>query len=483
MCLRKKAKNNEGNIMIEQNKLHQLPNGWVWTRLGDIRLHESQSVVPSRTPEGMFELYSVPRFNSGMPEIILGRDIGSSKQIVREDTVLLCKINPRINRVWVVSRFSPYVRIASTEWIPFSKIEGLDPQYLRYFMCNSDVRNFLAKNASGVGGSLMRVKPGTLARYPFPLPPLPEQERIVAKIEELFTRLEAGVEALKKVKAQIKRYRQAVLKYAFLGKLTQGWRKAHKETLVGLEDLRFEIGKLEDWEIVRIGDLFDIKTGSTPRTDISNYWDGGIIKWITPKDLGQLQSVYILDTNRKITQQGLKSCSTSIMPPDSIIISTRAPIGYIAILNDYMAFNQGCKGLVKRSSDVFVTFVYYVLLTKVDEMNFLGSGSTFKEISKSQISNLQIPLPPLPEQHQIVSEIERRFSIADEVEQVVDQSLKQASRLRQSILKKAYEGRLVPQDLSDEPAEKLLERIKQECILSPQRHKGHKDIKKQFRKK
>lgn len=160
-----------------------------------------------------------------------------------------------------------------------------------------------------------------------------------------------------------------------------------------------------NWKIVNIKELFNVETGSTPSTNISEYWNGKI-KWITPKDLGQLNSAYISDTERKITENGLKNCSSKIIPKSSIIISTRAPIGYIAILGEEMAFNQGCKSLVRKSQDVFYPFFYYLLLTKVKEMNRLGSGATFKEISKSQIENLSIPFPPLSTQHKIVEILE-----------------------------------------------------------------------------
>ena len=93
-------------------------------------------------------------------------------------------------------------------------------------------------------------------------------------------------------------------------------------------------------------DLFHIETGLTPKTDVKEYWENGNIKWVTPKDLGKLTNKFIFETERKITQDGLNSCSTTIIPKGSIIIiSTRAPIGHITICGDEMCFNQGCKGI------------------------------------------------------------------------------------------------------------------------------------------
>jgi type I restriction enzyme S subunit len=142
----------------------------------------------------------------------------------------------------------------------------------------------------------------------------------------------------------------------------------------------------EGWKWVKLGDerLFHIETGSTPRTDIPEYWDGNI-KWVTPKDLGKVASKFIFDTERKITKEGLMSCSTKIVPKGAIIVSTRAPIGHIAIAGDDMCFNQGCKAIIiKDTTKVLPDFIYYALLTKVEEMNALGSGATFKEISRKK---------------------------------------------------------------------------------------------------
>jgi type I restriction enzyme S subunit len=159
---------------------------------------------------------------------------------------------------------------------------------------------------------------------------------------------------------------------------------------------------------VKIREVFEVETGSTPSTQISSYWEDGTIKWITPKDLGELATRYISDTGRKITRDGLDNSSAKLVPPESIIISSRAPIGYLAILTDSMAFNQGCKALVaKKPNQISPLYVYYQLQTKVKEMNALGSGSTFKEISKEKIENLQVILPPLPIQQQIAAILEK----------------------------------------------------------------------------
>ncbi|PSN10158.1 hypothetical protein C7271_26435 [filamentous cyanobacterium CCP5] len=129
--------------MESNDKNSKLPEGWVSLNLDLIRDKKGAGITPNKHPEEVFELYSVPVFESRKPEITEGKHIGSNKQIVAPHMVLLCKINPRINRVWVVGDFSKNRKIASTEWITFPKTEGIDPKYLCYYFQNPLFRNFL----------------------------------------------------------------------------------------------------------------------------------------------------------------------------------------------------------------------------------------------------------------------------------------------------------------------------------------------------
>lgn len=193
--------------------------GWIEIPLGDLEPGRSERVDPRKTPGELFDIYSVPAFPGGHPETLRGSAIGSSKQRVEPGTILLCGINPRINRVWVVGEKGRNRQIASTEWIAFSPTPGVSGKYLSYFLQQDRIRDFLARNASGVGGSLMRVKGRNCSEIGLPLAPIREQKRIVAEIEKQFTRLDAAVAALKRVQANLKRYRASVLKAACEGRL------------------------------------------------------------------------------------------------------------------------------------------------------------------------------------------------------------------------------------------------------------------------
>ena len=185
------CQNSKNELILKKNKF--IPKNWIEIPLNEIRINTSRSIIPNKTKNRLFELYSVPSWNINKPEIIKGEEIRSNKQIVDKKTVLLCKINPKINRVWIVGNHSPYTKIASTEWIPFFKLEGVSPNYLCYFLKNENFRNFLSLNVSGVGGSLTRIKPDVLNHYLIVIPPLNEQKRIVSKIESIFGRIDSQI--------------------------------------------------------------------------------------------------------------------------------------------------------------------------------------------------------------------------------------------------------------------------------------------------
>ena len=150
--------------------------------------------------------------------------------------------------------------------------------------------------------------------------------------------------------------------------------------------------------MARLGDVCTVVSGSTPKTSISEYWDGDI-KWVTPAELNE-DSFYLFDSQRHITELGKEKTGLSYMPTGTVILSSRAPIGKTAIAGCKMCCNQGFKNLI-CSDAIFNEYLYYFLKGKTDYLNSLGRGATFKEISKSIVENIEINLPDLVEQKQI----------------------------------------------------------------------------------
>ena len=174
---------------------------------------------------------------------------------------------------------------------------------------------------------------------------------------------------------------------------------------------------VKGWQTKRFHELGMILSGSTPPTTVSSYWDGEIV-WITPNDLSKLHTPYLMDSAKKITAKGLKSCSARLLPSRSIVISSRAPIGYSAISSVEFCTNQGCKS-IKLKDDFDPEFTYYNILFNIDKVKNLGEGTTFAEISKATLSNVQVDFPTSkPEQTKIA-----------EVLLTVDRSIEQTGAL------------------------------------------------------
>lgn len=161
------------------------------------------------------------------------------------------------------------------------------------------------------------------------------------------------------------------------------------------------------WQNRAVGELCEVVNGGTPRTGVAEYW-GGRHHWITPAEMGKRASPYVDKTERTISDLGLQNSSARPLPPHSVILSSRAPIGHLVINTEPMATNQGCKGLVPKSV-LDHKFLYYYLGSIVDLLNDLGTGATFKELSGGKLKEVRIPLPPIPEQQRIVGILDKAF--------------------------------------------------------------------------
>ena len=161
---------------------------------------------------------------------------------------------------------------------------------------------------------------------------------------------------------------------------------------------------MTEWEVRPLGEVCRVVNGGTPKTSVPEYW-GGEHRWITPAEMGNLSSPYVADTSRKLTSLGLSNCSASLSPANSVILSTRAPIGHLVINTEPMATNQGCRTLVPGSG-IHDKYLYFYLDSIRGVLDALGTGATFRELSSGVLKRITIPVPSLPEQTQIVGILE-----------------------------------------------------------------------------
>ncbi len=192
------------------------------------------------------------------------------------------------------------------------------------------------------------------------------------------------------------------------------------------------------WTIVSLSDIGEIISGGTPSTAVPEYWNGDI-NWISPADLSGYPGKYISKGKKSITPLGLQKSSAKLMPKGSVLFSSRAPIGYVAIASSELCTNQGFKSIIPNKM-ISNDYLYYFLKYAKKQAEDLASGTTFKEISLSYFAKIRIPVPPLDEQHRIVTKIEELFSSLDKGIESLKAAQQQLKIYRQSVLKWAFEG-------------------------------------------
>ncbi len=319
--------------------------------------------------------------------------------------------------------------------------------YLNYFNYNGYVS----------GTTRLKLTQAQMRQIPVPVPSVPEQERIVARIEELFSQLDSGVDTLKKIKQQLAVYRQAVLKDAFEGKLTSTWRKNNTDTTINdyliiqkkNQDFKDTAGDENEialnipksWLRIRIGEIFDVEVGATPRRNIPEYWNG-LINWVSS---GEVHFNLISKTKETISEEGLSNSSTNLHPAGTVMLAmigegkTR---GQAAILQIPAAHNQNTAAILVSKTPCSPKYIYYFLMMNYENTRRVGSGNNQKALNKERVRALRFPFCSFSEQKVVVNEIESRMSVCDSIEQTIDAALQQAEALRQSILRKAFEGEL-----------------------------------------
>ena len=464
-----------------------LPKGWAWTELEELVLNPKNDIVDGpfgsdlKASEYVDEGIPIIRLQNVERNLFITKNIRyirpeKARQLRRhsfsKDDIVITKLGDPLGEACIVPQtIGEGIIVADIVRLRIDE-KHVSRKYLVYAI-NSDfaVKQFKLNTK---GTTRPRVNLGYIRKLKIPIAPFPEQIRIAVKIEELFTKLDAGVESLRKVRTQLKRYRQAVLKYAFEGKLTEEWLKTHKDQIepasILLECIKEERKKkLEEkyrelppidtsdlpelpelWTWIRIKDISEIILGQSPPSSTYNENGNGL-----PFYQGKLEFGKIYPSPRKWCTAPKKTAEKG-----DVLISVRAPVGPTNICPGKSCIGRGLAA-IRGLGGIETLFILYLMRTFESVIAGKGTGTTFNAITGDQLREIVIPLPPLHEQHKIIEEIERSLSVADKVEESTEQGLKQAERLRQSILKKAFGGKLVPQDPSDEPAEKLLARIKE----------------------
>lgn len=471
-----------------------LPEGWVWTKFGDVSRLNFRNPEIGNLPEDLIVTFLPMAAVDSEKGIITKPEERTLAQVKKgfkffsEGDVLFAKITPSMEngKAAIAHDLVNGRGFGSTEFHVISPKEGILSEWLFYFIRQQKFRQDAKANFSGTAGQL-RVPASFIRNYPLPIAPLPEQRRIVARIEQLFSRLDAGVEALQRASAQLQRYRQAVLMAAVVGKLTKEWRRSQehklkpshlllnrilkehhqKKMVIWKEVAKMDLSGLpelpESWIWVRLDCLARLKGGLTKASN-RKMRNGRKVPYLR---VANVQRGYLdLTEIKKIEAEEATISKLKLESGDLLFTEggDRDKLGrgwiWQGELQECIYQNHIFRARL-YSNEISNKFISWFSNT-VGQEYFIREGkqtTNLASINLTKLSALPIPLPSKEEQWKIVSIVDQFLSIADRIDQMIDKGLKVASQLRQSILEKAFDGKLVPQDINDESAEKLLERI------------------------
>lgn len=482
----------------------ELPAGWAWARLGEVWKEVRDRSEP--VDAGDLPYLGLEHVESGTTRIRgQGRadDVRSTVAVFSAGDVLYGRLRPYLNK----AIRAPFDGVASTEFLVFREAPALASPFLLHLLSSGRVVTHAHANSSGV--NLPRVSAEKLGQLEFKLPPLPEQHRIVTKLDELFSELDAGVAALERAQAKLERYRASVLKAAVEGRLTERWREQNPPTETGGELLaRILVERRRRWEEGQLA-AFEAKGRKPPKDWKKKYKEpvapdtDGLPElpegwcWATvdqlltgieagrnfrclerpPRD-GEMGVVKVsavswgefLEDESKTCTDPSKVDPRFLIRTGDLLISRANTIELVGacVIVDQLSRRLMLSDKILRLRPLRVPPRWLLNVLRSPwgrrEIERLATGNqvSMRNISQDSIRSIRIPLAPSEEIDQACDTAHRVLDMAEAAAKLVVSQRHRATHLRQSILSAAFQGRLVPQDPSDEPASALLARIRAE---------------------
>ena len=431
---------NESHNTDDSNYPFPIPAKWVWIRLEKLlKIQPSNGKSTRENVNGRIKNLSLSATTSGYFDetaikMVDFDDATAQKYYLKKNDILVQRSNSReLVGTSCVYEGKDDRFVYPDLMMRMHLFEVLDVHYIDFVLKSPFTREYYSRAAIGTSESMPKINQKTVKNTMIPLPPAEEQRRIVDKLSQilpLVDEYEKMEQKLVEIKAQFpSNIQDSILQAAMQGKITEQVaedgsaeelyqqiqekkerlikegkiRKSKPLPEISKDEILFDIP--DNWRWCRLAELGEMIGGGTPRTHVDEYWRGGTIPWITPADMND-ENRYISYGGKNITEEGLNKSSAQIFPKGSVIISSRAPIGYIKIAEKESTTSQGCKTFSAYDQTLFPSeFVYYLMRFRTPDLILRASGTTFKEISGRGIGETVIPLPPLSEQKRIVDRL------------------------------------------------------------------------------
>lgn len=442
-------------LVPAEEQPYEVPENWVWVRLGSLAQDMADGPFGSNLKT---EHYT----NNKEVRIIQLSNIGENgwrednkkyttfehaKVIARSKVeagdIVIAKMMPAGRAIICPSYEQQYV--LSSDAVKFVPNSLVDNNFCCKGINSHFFQTLVQENTQGITRARTSIK--KLKGYPFPLPPLSEQQRIVERIEELFAKLDEAKERLQEVADSFAVRKAAILHNAFTGELTKQWRREN-----GVRD--------ESWEEKKLGEVGFWLGGGTPSTSREEYWENGNILWITSKDM---KSAVIEDTLMKVNEIGVKNSSANYIEKPALLVVMRSGILRrtfpVAMVKKPFTVNQDLKAIIPDKDDL--EFLYWMLLSNEQRIldTCMKNGTTVESINSNALKDLTFKCPTLPEQHEIVRLIDDLLARERSAQQAAEQALASIDLMKKSILARAFRGELGTNKASEASALELLKQV------------------------
>lgn len=474
-----------------------LPHGWTRATLGDIVSVSSEKVDPSKTPDALY--IGLEHIESGKRRLVgkgEARDVRSTKSVFHHGEILYGKLRPYLNKVWLAE----FDGVCSTDILVLRAMAEIDAAFVAWMLGTTSFIEFANANSAGI--NLPRTSFATLQDYAFPLPPPEEQRRIMARLKKLESRTRRARAALDAIPPLLDQTRRSLLASTFGGDLTRDWRKRNQPS-ESAEALILKLSANREQSAAKLVDkrrVPPIAVDGDALPDLPPSWrwatldeiveEGrpiiyGIIKpgphvaggvpYVRVFEMKDGKVAPLAQLNRASHDRASKFKRATLRTGD-LLISKDGTIGRVAIVPPELDGGNITQHLVRVSVHPFLdrNYIAFAIRSPQAQDWLIGEkkGVALQGVNVEDFRRLPLPIPPLREQHEIVRRLEHALARLDKVAVAHAGAVVDIDRLDQSTLAQAFSGKLVPQDPRDEPADKLLERIRALSLEPKRRGKG-----------
>lgn len=368
-------------------------------------------------------------------KLIVGKDKlpGRAKRKVKVNDILISTVRPNQRHYGIIRKEIENLIVSTGFAVLSPNLKKVNPEYLYWYLTQDSIVNYLQSIAETSTSAYPSIKPSVIGGLEIDLPKLEEQKAIA----NILSTLDEKIETNNQINEKLEEMAQALFKHWFVDfEFPNENGKPYKSS--GGEMVESELGMIpKGWEVGTIKDIGEVVGGGTPSKKKNDYYTSNGIPWITPKDLSGFNKRYIKKGSIDITHKGYKNSSAKMLPKGSVLFSSRAPIGYIAIASNEVTTNQGFKSVIPFEN--FGTeFVFQTLKSNLETIKNRASGSTFKEISGGELKKIEVILPP----QNVVDKFNQRTKQIGELIAIYEEQNERLEKLRDTLLPKLMSGEI-----------------------------------------